>query len=226
MQRIYVWDVYVRLFHWALVAAVLVSFYTMKTEGAPFLFPAQTHAKAGYVALGLLSFRWLWGFGGSFFARFTTFLRSPRTLLIYAGSLLKRQPKPYAGHNPVGGWMVVLMLLSLTFQGLSGLFLSDDIFFEAPLYASLGEDVSKTLHALHHYNSTLLLILIGLHIGAIVFHRLLGEKLVGAMLTGRKQLPGPPVDANSGHRALSIPLWRTLLILAVAGAVSLLWWYW
>ncbi|GAB2711634.1 MULTISPECIES: cytochrome b/b6 domain-containing protein [Halomonas] len=227
MQRIRVWDVYVRLFHWALVISVLVSFYTMKTAGEPFLFPAAVHAKAGYVTLGLLTFRWLWGFFGSFFARFTTFLRSPRISLGYAWSLLKRRPKPYAGHNPIGGWMVLVMLLSLTFQGASGLFLSDDIFFEAPLYGALGADISKTLLTLHRYNSTLLLVLIGLHIGAIVFHRLLGERLVGAMFTGNKRLPGPPMDADPSASPLTPrPLWLGLLAIACAAGVSLTWWYW
>ncbi len=226
MKRIYVWDAYVRLFHWALVVSVLVSFYTMKTEGEPFLFPAEVHAKAGYIALGLLSFRWLWGFFGSFFARFTTFLASPGVSLAYAISLARRQPKPYAGHNPIGGWMVLIMLLSLTFQGVSGLFLSDDIFFEAPLYATLGEDVSKTLLTLHRYNSTLLWVLIGLHLAAIVAHRLMGEKLVGAMITGNKRLPGSPLDADTSREAPRAPLRRALLVMACACAVSLLWWYW
>ncbi|GAA3908876.1 cytochrome b/b6 domain-containing protein [Halomonas cibimaris] len=227
MQRIRVWDVYVRLFHWALVLAVLVSFYTMKTEAKPFLFPAEVHAKAGYIVLGLLAFRWFWGIVGSFFARFATFLRSPQTSLDYAWGLIKRNPQPYAGHNPIGGWMVLVMLLSLTFQGVSGLFLSDDIFFEAPLYAALGQDVSKTLLTLHNYNATLLLVLIGLHLGAIVLHRLLGEKLVGAMFTGNKRLPGPPVDAAPDSPTLTQrPLWLGLVAIAGAASVSLTWWFW
>jgi len=226
MKRIYVWDVYVRLFHWALVASMLVSFYTMKTEGEPFLFPAEIHAKSGYIVLGLLSFRWLWGLFGSFFARFSTFLTSPVVSFGYAISLTRRRLKHYAGHNPLGGWMVLVMLLSLTFQGASGLFLSDDIFFEAPLYGVLGKDVSKTLLTLHHYNSTLLMILIGLHLGAIVVHQLLGEKLVGAMITGTKRLSGPPEDANISREIPRAPLWRALLAIACACTMSLVWWYW
>lgn len=226
MKRIYVWDLYVRLFHWALVAAVLVSFYTMKTAGEPFLFPGEIHAKAGYIVLGLLSFRWLWGFFGSFFARFSTFLTSPVVSFDYAISLTRRRLKHYAGHNPVGGWMVLVMLLSLTFQATSGLFLSDDIFFDAPLYGVLGKEVSKTLLTLHHYNSTLLMILIGLHLGAIVAHRLLGEKLVGAMITGTKRLSGAPMDADTSREIPRAPLWRALLAIACACAISLTWWYW
>ncbi|BBI51181.1 hypothetical protein HORIV_36020 [Vreelandella olivaria] len=105
-------------------------FYTTKTSGAPFLFPVEVHAQAGYVVIGLLVFRWLWGALGSVYARFRTFLYPSAKTVAYSKSLLKRQPSAYASHNPLGGWMVMLMLLSLSFQAVSGLFLSDDIFFK------------------------------------------------------------------------------------------------
>ena len=111
MTRLRVWDLPVRLIHWGVVAAVGLAFYTMKTDGAPFVFPMDIHARAGYVLLGLLLFRWVWGLVGSFHARFESFLRSPATQVGYAHRLITGRPPAYAGHNPLGGLMVMVMLL-------------------------------------------------------------------------------------------------------------------
>ena len=125
--RIAVWDKLIRLFHWSLLAAVVISFYTTKTTGQPFLFPIEVHAQSGYIIIGLLVFRFIWGLVGSPYARFSTFLYGPKNTAGYAKALMTRRAPHYASHNPVGGWMVVLLLVSLGFQALSGLFLSDDI---------------------------------------------------------------------------------------------------
>ncbi len=105
MTRLLVWDIPVRLFHWSLVALVGLSFYTMKTEGVPFVFPVEIHARAGYLLLGLLLFRWLWGLLGSPHARFASFLRSPGSMINYGRRLLGGRPPAFAGHNPwVAPW--------------------------------------------------------------------------------------------------------------------------
>ncbi|MCG6657144.1 cytochrome B [Halomonas campisalis] len=220
-----VWDLPTRLFHWALVGGVALSFYTMKLGGAPFLFPVEIHAKAGYVVMGLLLFRWCWGLVGSPHARFWNFLYGPRRMLTYARRLLTGPPPPYAGHNPLGGLMVMVMLASLTFQAVSGLFLTDDIFFRAPLYGVFGRDVSRALLTLHHLNANLLMGLIAAHLLALVVHRLKGERLVVAMLTGRKLLPKEPEDAPVGatHRQRANP-WLLLVSMAVAAAPVI--WLW
>jgi cytochrome b len=225
MPHRWVWDLPVRLFHWALVGTVAVSFYTMKLGGAPFLFPVEIHAKAGYVVLGLVLFRWLWGLVGSHHARFRHFLYGPRRMVDYARRLLSGPPPAYAGHNPLGGLMVVVMLLSLTFQAVSGLFLTDDIFFRAPLYGLFGREFSRGLVGWHQLNGQLLMWLIGLHLAALLFHRLKGERLVGAMVTGRKPLPGEPEDEPPGgfSRRRGSPWVALLLILIAAGPVIWLW---
>ncbi|NYT73420.1 cytochrome b/b6 domain-containing protein [Halomonas sp. QX-2] len=219
-----VWDGWIRLFHWGLVAAVLISFYTTKTSGAPFLFPIEVHAQAGYLVIGLLVFRWLWGALGSVYARFKTFLYPPAETVAYAKSLFKRQTSVYASHNPLGGWMVLLMLLSLSFQAVSGLFLSDDVFFQAPLYGVFGEAVGNQLRTLHQLNSDLLIILIGLHLVGLIMHRLLGEPLVVAMLVGTKRLHQQPVDARKERlQAATLRLRALGALLIAAGAVLWLW---
>ncbi|EWG99153.1 cytochrome b/b6 domain-containing protein [Halomonas sp. BC04] len=220
-----VWDLPIRLFHWGLVGGVGLAFYTMKLGGAPFLFPVQVHAKAGYVVLGLLLFRWLWGLVGSPHARFRNFLHGPATMLAYARHLLKGPPPVYAGHNPMGGAMVLIMLVSLTFQATSGLFLTDDIFFRAPLYGLFGRDVSRELQTLHHLNADLLMVLIAVHLLALIVHRLKGESLVVAMFTGRKRLPKEPEDASVGTAGRGRPN-RWLLLAAMALAAVPVIWLW
>ncbi|MDQ7731278.1 cytochrome b/b6 domain-containing protein [Halomonas sp. SpR1] len=219
-----VWDGWVRLFHWGLVTAVLVSFYTTKTSGAPFLFPVEVHAQAGYLVIGLLVFRWLWGALGSVYARFNTFLYPPTETVAYSRSLLKRQPSAYASHNPLGGWMVLLMLLSLSFQAVSGLFLSDDIFFQAPLYGFFGDEVGSQLRTLHQLNSDLLIILIGLHLAGLIVHSLMGESLIAAMLVGAKRFCQQPVDARK--ESLSSTLLRLRAIGALLVAAGVVLWLW
>ncbi|TVP51270.1 MAG: cytochrome B [Halomonas sp.] len=219
-----VWDIWIRLFHWGLVAAVLISFYTTKTSGMPFLFPIDVHAQAGYLVLGLLVFRLIWGLLGSVYARFSSFLYSPSQTAAYSKALLQRQTSAYASHNPLGGWMVVIMLLSLGFQAVSGLFLSDDIFFQGPLYGLFGQDISGQLRTLHSLNSDLLLILIGLHLVAVAMHRLLGERLLAAMLSGTKHFFQPPIDARNEPLTSSTLHLRAIgAILIAAGVVLWLW---
>lgn len=219
-----VWDSWIRLFHWGLVAAVLISFYTTKTGGVPFLFPIEVHAQAGYLVLGLLVFRWLWGVVGSVYARFTTFLYPPAEAIAYSKAFLQRQSHAYASHNPLGGWMVVVMLLSLTFQAVSGLFLSDDIFFQAPLHGLFGEAVSSQLRTLHQLNSDLLIILMGLHLVGLVVHRLFGEPLMRAMLAGTKRFRQQPADARSEPLNATMLRLRALgALLIAAGIVVWLW---
>lgn len=224
MTRLKVWDVPTRLFHWGLVGCVALAFYTMKTDGAPFIFPIDIHARGGYVLIGLLLFRWLWGLVGSHHARFGSFLYSPATLWGYARRLMSGRLPLFAGHNPLGGLMVMVMLLSLTFQAVSGLFLTDDIFFNAPLHGLVDRGTARTLAGLHHLNANLLMGLIAAHLLALVVHRLKGERLVGAMITGRKSLAGEPEDAPSAGAQAQRPArpWLALGVIAIA-ALPVIW---
>ncbi|MBR2512787.1 MAG: cytochrome b/b6 domain-containing protein [Halomonas sp.] len=223
-QRVLVWDGLVRLFHWGLLVAVAFSYYTTKTDGAPFLFPIEVHAQAGYIIIGLLVFRVIWGFVGSVYARFSTFLYPPHKTAAYTKALLSRRAPPYASHNPLGGWMVILMLLSLAFQSVSGLFLSDDIFFQGPLYGLVGRDISREIASLHALNSDFLLMLIGLHVVALVAHKLLGESLVSAMVTGAKRFQQPPVDlVLASIRIRRVQAGAALMI--ALGVTGWLWFY-
>ncbi len=112
-QSIPVWDIAVRIFHWSLVLGFTIAWLTGDEEDA-------LHIYAGYTVLGLIGFRLIWGFIGSRHARFGDFVTGPASVIEYLKSLRDR-PRHYMGHNPAGGWMVVLMLLTLFGVTLSGL---------------------------------------------------------------------------------------------------------
>lgn len=191
-----IWDIGVRLFHWTLVACLALLWLTgengewladrLAQIGLTGVDPMTWHVRTGYTVLGLLVFRLIWGFLGSATARFSSFLRHPRDIIAY----LRGQHPHRVGHNPAGGWMVVAMLVALSFQVVTGLFARDDYGFEAPWAHFVSEEVSDALLELHEGNFNLLLALVGLHIAAILFYALFRrDNLVRPMLTGRKALP-------------------------------------
>lgn len=109
-----VWDPLIRVFHWAMVAAFIIAYATGEDE-------SSIHAYAGYVIMGLIGFRILWGLIGTTYARFSNFIYSPATTLHYLKSLFTNHPKHYLGHNPAAGMMVILMLIALVVATLTGL---------------------------------------------------------------------------------------------------------
>jgi len=215
-RTVRVWDFPVRLFHWLLVALIVLSFTTAKIGGNAM----QIHELSGFTILTLVLFRLLWGVFGSTHARFTDFVRRPGHAIEYARSLVRGRPAFYAGHNPLGGWMIVALLLSLLVQAGTGLFANDDIMTEGPLYAWVSKRTSDLLSQIHEINFFVLLVLIALHIAAALYY-LLGkrENLILPLLTGRKPVP----EAQDVPEARGGSLWLALLLLSLcAGGVYLL----
>jgi cytochrome b len=160
-----VWDLFVRTFHWSLVAAFAVGWAT--AESLPHL-----HQQAGYFIGLLLALRLVWGLIGSRYARFREFLAPPAQVLRYLRSLLTTRPLHYVGHNPVGGWMIVAILGTLAVTVATGWTLGS------------GEG---WLEEIHEAGAQLTLALVVIHIGGVFLASLLhNENLVAAMLTGRK----------------------------------------
>ena len=206
-----VWDGPVRLFHWALVLLVVVMYVTAKLQGDWMTW----HMRSGYAILALVLFRVLWGVFGSSTARFSSFVAGPGACLRFARTLLKRERSGFASHNPLGGWMVLVLLLALLLQAATGLFANDDIATEGPLAALVSKDMSDRLTSLHHWNFDLLLILGGLHVGAVLYHwGVMKENLIGAMLSGVKRLPAETAAVGAAARFASPGL--ALALLAVA----------
>ena len=221
LQPIPVWDLPTRLFHWSLV--LLVAFSGISGElaedlGSTFM---DWHKWSGYAILALLLFRLAWGFLGGTYARFANFVHGPGTVLSYVGDLVaKFGGPPYVGHNPLGGWSVIFLLACLAVQVGTGLFISDqDLGVEGPLAKLVSNRTSDMLADLHEGAFAVLLTLIGIHLAAIAFYRLVkGENLVRPMVTGRKHLPASMASAaaRGGHVLLGA------VVLAVAVAAV---WY-
>lgn len=183
-KDILVWDLPTRVFHWLLVILVGTSFVTGKVGGNAMRY----HEWSGFVILSLLLFRVAWGFVGSRESRFVVFIRNPATVFHYAWSLLRRNSPRYLGHNPLGGWSIVAMLLSLFIQAGTGLFANDDIATQGPLFGWVSKESSDWLTGIHLLNQKIILALISIHIFAVLFHLFFKrENLVTPMITGFKE---------------------------------------
>lgn len=205
-QQVYVWDKFVRLFHWSLVTLFVVSYLTGETE-------SSLHINSGYAIGLLLVARMVWGFIGSKRARFIDFIYSPAKIFAYAKGLINGKPPHYLGHNPLGGLMVFALLVSLSMTVISGLKLYAVEEGKGPLagverlvpaalprvIASAMADDDEHRSESHEENDELweemheaavnvTLLLIAFHvlgvIGSSLLHR---ESLVKAMITGYKQ---------------------------------------
>ena len=204
-----VWDLPVRLVHWALVALFALAWWTQE-QGA-----MDWHRRCGYALLTLLLFRVYWGFVGSGAARFGSFLRSPRVVASYARRLFERPGPRSPGHNPMGGWSVLALLSLLLLQAGSGLFSVDTDGLESgPLAAWIDFDLGRRAAALHGFNFNLLLGLIALHVLMVAFYALYKrDRLIAAMVGGYQRVPA---DAPAWRFE---PGWKALLGLAVAAAI-------
>ena len=210
-QRIRVWDLPTRLFHWLLVALVLAAVITGQLGGA--LIP--WHGRIGLAILGLLVFRLLWGFMGSTHARFRDFFPGPGRLLAY----LRGQWRG-VGHNPLGALSVLALLGILSLQAVTGLFANDDIAFQGPLTVLVDGETSQWLTRIHRLNFNLLLALVGLHIGAILFYTLVKQdNLVKPMITGLKEVEDPLAQPARGGGLVPF-LIAVILSSAVVAAAS------
>jgi len=172
------------------------------------------HELSGFILLGLLVFRVFWGFIGSQTSRFSDFISSPKAVMRYAGTLFRKDTPRHLGHNPMGGWSVMAMIMALLLQAVTGLFATDDIFTQGPLYPYVSNAVSERLTAIHTVNPYIIAILVTLHIAAVLFYLLYKkENLVASMLTGRKTFMGMAKDATRS------PLWLAAVVAAVSALV-------
>jgi cytochrome b len=178
---IQVWDLPLRIFHWLLALAVTSSVITGEIGGGLI----DWHGRIGVIILGLLIFRFIWGFIGSSHSRFVHFFPTPAKIKAY----LKGDWKGH-GHNPLGALSVIALLAILATLVGAGLFANDDIAFQGPLFPLVSKSLSDKLSAIHSYGFNVLAALVVLHIAAIVFYaRVKKHNLVGPMITGKKVVP-------------------------------------
>ena len=180
-----IWDPVTRLWHWVLVLAVSVGWSFGKFMSFSTI---QWHFYIGYLILGLMGFRLIWGFLGPQPVRFRALLPRPSTIIEYLKGIGRRQPSGVAGHNPIGALSVVAMLIVITAQAMSGLFIESDDFFEyGPLAGYVPQAVVNRLTWWHHTLADVVLILVVLHVAAILFYLIWKrENLIKPMIDGWK----------------------------------------
>jgi cytochrome b len=204
-KTIRVWDLPVRLFHWALALSIVLGIIFVKIGGNAI----EWHAYCGYVTLTLVMFRIIWGFVGSWHARFLNFVPSPKRLIAY----LRGQTDGGLGHNPLGAFSVLALLLTLLIQALTGLFADDDIFFQGPLAKYASNSTVAFLTSVHHFNQYIIFALIGLHLLAIVYYLLVKkDNLIKPMITGDKNAP-----ANISSQAVDTARQRLAALMILLG---------
>jgi cytochrome b len=198
MQKILVWDWPVRLGHWLMVGAFIIAWLTAESETFRLV-----HAVSGGIVLAVATFRLPWGFIGTRYARFVDFVRGPTALKAYAASLLKLEPEHHVGHNPAGGWAIVLLLGLGILTGLAG-------------WANYNDIGGNLLEELHEGLAATMLTVVIVHLIGVASGSLLhGENLVRTMITGFKN--GLPEQAIPSAR----PIVAALLLIWVAAAS---WW--
>lgn len=217
--KISVWDIWVRLGHWAVVAAIAFQWFSGEDIGL-----IDQHAVVGILLFGWVLFRILWGFAGPKYARFASFTpHSFKATAASAKALITATPEPTPGHTVIGGIGVFVLLILIALSALTGMASSDDIFFDGPLVQFLGGEWVEMASRSHPVITKVLLIMAGLHVLAIAWHGLvLKEPLLAGMWHGKK--PG------HGHSPGQLPansrtVWLrgfVFLMLCLGGAYGLL----
>lgn len=207
MSQIYVWDKFIRFFHWSLVALFCISYLTGDEL-------QLIHTFSGYSISVLILARLVWGFIGSRYARFDQFVRSPKEVGGYLRQIAVGHPKRYIGHNPAGAAMVIALLLALSLTTLSGMKLLAIEEGEGPFAQNLNVSLIQAAYAddeyeddhdyqgqhsshemseelweeVHEFSVNLTLLLIVLHItGVFIASKQHQEPLVKAMFSGYKR---------------------------------------
>jgi cytochrome b len=183
-----VWDLPIRVFHWLLVLCIIGSLVSANlSENA-----IEWNAYFGYSVLTLLIFRIVWGFVGSTHARFASFFPNRESVLNY----LQGKAPRVLGHNPIGALSVFALLLVLSVQVLTGLFVDDEIAFQGPLAKYVPNWVVSFLSEIHEGNQVVIYTLITIHIAAIIYYKKFrGEDLITPMISGDKEID-PSEEAN------------------------------
>jgi len=171
MKKVKVWDIFIRVFHWSVVAIILINF-TIFDEG-------PVHDALGYSLMGLLAFRFIWGFIGTEHARFRDFIPNLSKISRYLKESSGDKATPYIGHNPLGAVMVYNLYLTLLFLCLTGYLSITDRFWGV-----------EWVEEAHEFFANYLLFSVALHVAGVVWESLRsGVNLISAMFTGIKKIP-------------------------------------
>ena len=203
-----VWDAPVRLYHWAIVGLLVVSYASIRTG------QTRVHLLSGYAVLALVLFRIVWGLIGSDTARFSRFLASPGAVLRQCAGFGRGMADTQAGHSPAGGWLAAALLAATLAAAGSGLFVAG-AGFAGPLSVHVDPAGQAWVQALHGWSCIVLAGLVVLHlVWVLVFALVPRHDLLRPMLTGKKRLPA----ATPAPRIAS-PVLALLTLALVAAAL-------
>ena len=189
--QIKVWDIGGRLFHWSLVLFYTIAYISEDIE--------HIHVYAGYVVLGLILFRVLWGLIGNKYARFNVFISGKKVAFVYLKSLLTKKPKHYIEHNPIAGWIILALLIIIFLVAWTGLLLYADagkgplaevnVELISRVYADDdGEQSESIWEEIHEGLASLTLLLVCVHVAEVLLSNIIhGENLIRSMITGYKK---------------------------------------
>ena len=184
-ETIKVWDILVRVFHWGLVSAFVIAYVTEED----FL---TAHTYAGYAIMALLLVRLVWGFVGTRYARFSDFVYPPKKVKAYLKDIIQFRARRYIGHNPAGGAMIVLLMVSLLLTTITGLAVYAAGDNAGPLAMWLGyagETWAEVFEETHEFFANFTVLLVVIHVAGVLFESLLHhENLIAAMFNGNKSL--------------------------------------
>ncbi len=202
-----VWDVPTRIIHWSLPVLLAVAWWSGEND------QLTVHQWCGYLVLLLVGLRLVWGFVGSRHSRFTDFVRGPTTIWRYL-----RGGESGPGHNPMGALFVVVVLLVLLIQALTGLFNSDGVLYDGPLRGAVNDDLADQLGAVHDWLFNVILALVALHLLAITYYQFgRRQPLVQAIWRGKALgKEGVSAPVNAGWAVLIVVILAGLLWLAVS----------
>jgi cytochrome b len=199
LHKMLVWDMATRLFHWVTVALLIACYVSWRMNWMDW------HEWTGDALLALVVFRLLWGFFGSETARFSSFIASPGAAARYLATVRRREPDRQIGHNPVGGWMVLILLALLLAEALTGVYVANDVADEGPLTELVPAPVANLITDLHAYFWDALFAAAVLHVVAILaYAAALRHDLMTPMITGCKSMPreiSPPQLAGAARAA-------------------------
>ena len=183
LPQVRIWDPLVRFFHWSLVSAFVVAFVTEENL-------LSVHSWAGYLILALLIIRFIWGFIGTRYARFSDFVYSPQNIAQFLKDTLHFRAKRYLGHNPAGGAMVILLMASLFITTTSGILLLGAEEQAGPVahwFTQTGGFWAEALEELHEFFANFTLLLVFIHVIGVIAESLIHkENLISSMLSGFK----------------------------------------
>lgn len=213
MKRILVWDVPTRLFHWLFAASFAVAWITSENDRW-----LSVHTFFGYLMLGLIGFRLIWGVAGGHYARFASFCYSPRTGLAYLRQALSGSGARYLGHNPAGSQAVYLLLALGLAVCITGLFTQGGEEQQGVVAGLVSITMGRIIKEGHEITAILMLLLVFGHLAGVAVESWLHkENLPRSMVTGIKDAP-EDAPASRPYR-----LTGTMMLVAVAAFG--VWWF-